>query len=66
MLDRQYNPAHVDAEFRPIFAQLCDEFGKERVWSRVENFGQWVSAGVVDQSTGTTATVRLREGEPSR
>jgi hypothetical protein len=49
-MDVPYEPGGVDPEVRPVFEQLVAEFGAEyEVWARVDNFGLWVSAGVVKQ-----------------
>ncbi len=61
MTDFLYKPEDVDSELRPIFEQLCKEFGTTcQVWRRVEDFGRRISAGVVDNSTMAAAIILLR------
>lgn len=67
MSDRVYKPEDVDAGARPIFEQLRVEFGAVyEVWQRIENFGRWVSAAVVNRSTGAVAIVEIRAGNRMR
>lgn len=67
MVDYIYRPDDVDDDLRPIFEQLSAEFGKEyEIWRRVEDFGRWQSAGVVNRATRTVAVVALRTGTHSR
>ena len=67
MSDFVYKPEDVDAGVRPIFEQLRTEFGAVyEVWRRIENFGRWVSAAVVNRSTGTVAIIEIRAGNRLR
>jgi len=60
MVDLLYKPEDVDDEVRRIFEQLRSEFGGEfQIWRRAENFGLWVSAGVVNPARRTAVTVAL-------
>lgn len=67
MVDYPYRPEDVDDDLRPIFEQLGAEFGKEyEIWRRVEDFGRWKSAGIVNRATRTVAVVALQTGTHSR
>jgi hypothetical protein len=67
MVDYPYRPEEVDDDLRPIFEQLTAEFGKEyEIWRRVEDFGRWKSAGVVNRATRTVAIIALQTGTHSR
>ncbi len=62
MYDAIYKSEDVDPEFQPIFEQLCTEFAsKYQIWRRVEDFGRWLSAGVLNPSTRVAATIALRK-----
>lgn len=67
MDDFPYRANEVDDDLRPIFEQLVSEFGQEyEIWRRVEDFGRWKSAGVVNRATRTVAIVALQTGLHSR
>lgn len=67
MYDAIYKSEEVEPEFHPIFEQLCTEFGsKYQIWRRVEDFGRWLIAGVVNPSTQVAATITLRQGTRRR
>ena len=67
MYDVIYKSEDVDTEFQPIFQQLCTEFaGKYEIWRRVENFGRWLSAGVLNPSTQVAAIISLQKGNQRR
>jgi len=60
-VDIRYRPEDVEPEVRPIFEQLVAEFGPEYdVWAQVDNFGLWVSAGVVSQARRAFAVVEMK------
>lgn len=67
MKDMIYRPEHINPIFRPIFEQLCDEFGDAcQVWTRVEDFGRCLSAEIVDPETGATVIISLRKEKRTR
>lgn len=67
MVDYIYQRGEVDDDLRPIFEQLSSEFGKEyEIWRRVEDFGRWKSAGIVNRATPTVVVVALRTSTHSR
>ncbi len=56
-----YKSEDVNPEHRSIFDQLESEFGTNyQIWSRVEDFGRWVSAGVLNPKTNIAVTITLR------
>lgn len=66
-MDARYRREDVEAEVRLVFEQLVAEFGPAcEVWTRVENFGLWVSAGVVDPARRSHAEVEVRRGRRAR
>ena len=66
-MDARYRREDVEAEVRPVFDQLVAEFGPAcEVWTRVENFGLWLSAGVVDPARRSHAEVEVRRGRSTR
>lgn len=63
MSESIYKSEEVEPEFQPIFEQLCTEFGGTcQIWRRVEDFGRWLSAGVLNPSTRVAATITLQKG----
>lgn len=67
MYDAIYKSEEVEPEYRPIFEQLRVEFGATcEIWRRVEDFGRWLSAGVLNPSTQVAATIALRQGTRKR
>lgn len=67
MYEAIYKSEDVAPEFRPIFEQLCTEFGTTcQIWRRVEDFGRWLSAGVLNTPTQTAAIIALRRGTRTR
>jgi hypothetical protein len=66
-MDAPYDRGGVDPEFRPLFEQLVAEFAPAyQVWTRVENYGLWVSAGVVNPARRCVAEVEVRRGRRTR
>ena len=66
-MDVPYEPGGVDPEVRPVFEQLVAEFGAEyEAWARVDNFGLWVSAGVVNRARRSAAEVEVRRNIRTR
>lgn len=67
MTDTLYKSEEGDSESRPIFEQLRAEFGATyQVWRRAEDFGRFVSAGVVNPSTQTAAKITILRGTQCR
>jgi len=46
-----------------LFAEFATQY---EIWKRVENFGLWVSAGVINRATRGVATVRVKTGTKVR
>ncbi len=66
-MDIRYRPEDVEPEAQPIFEQVVAEFGPEYdVWARKDNFGLWVSAGVVNQARRAFVVVEVRRGARTR
>jgi len=67
MLEAIYKSEEVTPEFQPIFAQLATEFGGTyEIWRRVEDFGRWLSAAVLNPSTQVAAIISLKKGTRKR
>jgi hypothetical protein len=57
-----YRPEYINPIFRPIFEQLCAEFGDAyQIWTRVENFCHNLSAEIIDPETRATVTISIRK-----
>ena len=66
MEDFPYSPQSVAEPYRAIFEQLASCFPAYEVWQRHEDFHRWLSAGVVNRSTGVAVTVTLVRGGHAR
>lgn len=66
MFDRPYDKASVPSRQRAIFEQLVSAFPEFEVWQRHQDYGRWLSAGVVNRSVGIAVTVPLIRGGRSR
>jgi hypothetical protein len=66
-LDVPYRPEDVEVELRLIFEQLREEFGAEyEIWRRVDNFGLWLDAGVLNPARRAVAGVQVMRGRKKR
>jgi len=66
-MDVRYKREDVDPEVRPVFEQLVAEFAPRcEVWTRVENFGLWVSAGGVNPARRSVAEIEVRRNTRTR
>ena len=54
--ERPYDPASIEEPFRSIFNQLETNFPDCEIWQRHENFGRWLSVGLVAKATGQVVT----------
>ena len=66
MEDSPYNPQSVPERYRAVFEQLASSFPEYEVWQRHEDFHRWLSAGVVNRSTGVAVKVTLVRGDHAR
>lgn len=62
MTDIAYRQTKVPDLLVPIFESLCVEFPEYETWVRLEDFGRWLSAGVVNRDTGVAVTIPLKRG----
>jgi hypothetical protein len=65
-MDVRYRPEDVDAEVRPVFEQLVAEFPAYDVWARTDNFGLWLSVGVVSQARRAFVVVEMKRYSKTR
>ena len=66
-MDAPYRPEDVDPEVRPVFEQLRMEFEAEyEVRTRVDNFGRWLDAGIVNRARRVVAEVEVMRGRRTR
>lgn len=54
-----YDPFLVEQPYRAIMEQLATAFPNCDIWQRYENFGRWLSVGLVDRVSGNSLTVPL-------
>ena len=66
MSDQRYKPENVPEAQRALFSQLQSEFPEYEIWERWQDYGRWLSAGVVSPTTGTAATIPLIRGSSTR
>ncbi len=62
MIDQRYSPREpgsVLPELEPMFAQLWNELAPEfEMWSRIEDFGRRVTAGILKNSIAVTLVLK--------
>lgn len=64
-MDEIYKPENVYPEFRPVFDQLCKEFGPQyEIWRRVEDLGLSLSAAVKNPERNVAVIIRLPKKPP--
>ena len=67
MIDRRYSePSEVSGSHRRIFEQLASAFPAYEVWERWQDYGRWLSAGVVNRDTAVAVTIPLVHAGRSR
>ena len=57
MREHPYDPNTIEQPYRSLFDQLANEFTGYEVWQRYENFDRWLSAALVEATTGKALTV---------
>ena len=57
MTDLPYTEALVPSAHRPLFEQLRNELPEFELWVRLEDFGRWLSVGVINRATGVAVTI---------
>jgi hypothetical protein len=59
MHEHRYDPSTIKQPYRSLFEQLALAFPDHDLWQRHENFGRWLSAGVVENGSGAMITIRI-------
>ena len=59
MTEHPYNSETLEQPYRSLFEQLVAEFPEYEVWQRHENFGRWLSAALVNKTSGQSLSVPI-------